>query len=147
MAGMSTSALLGLNVRPSTSAEVDLLGRFEQQRGCSLGGLPNQVALSRGGAAGLEATEQSTELLLGTHRAWVFSEPDGCCFRVKIASPHRASTCPFPPSPCLACSNNEGHSGEDKRLEAFSCFFNPCILKGGLSLLIGFIHILVHLSF
>lgn len=134
MAGVSTSALLGPNVRPSASAEVDLSGRFQQQRGCSLGGLPNQVELSPGGAAGLEATEQPTEFLLGTHRPWVFSEPDGCCFRVKIVSPHRVSSCPFPSSVCLACSNNEDHSCEDKRLEAFSSFFNPCVLKGGLSL-------------
>lgn len=68
MAGMSTSALLDPNVRPSASAEVDLSGRFEQQRGCSLGGLPNQVELSPGGAAGLKASEQPTEFLLGTHR-------------------------------------------------------------------------------
>lgn len=67
MAGMSTSALLDPNVRPSASAEVDLLVD-EQQRGCSLGGLPNQVELSPGGAAGLKASEPPTEFLLGTHR-------------------------------------------------------------------------------
>lgn len=97
MAGMSTSALLDPNVRPSASAEVDLLVD-EQQRGCSLGGLPNQVELSPGGAAGLRASEPPT-VSAGYTQTWVFSEPDECCFRVKIASPHRASNCPFPSSP------------------------------------------------
>lgn len=59
MAGMSTSALLDPNVRPSASAEVDLSGKFEQQRGCSLSGIPNQVELSPSEAAGLKASEQS----------------------------------------------------------------------------------------
>lgn len=53
MAAVSTSAIFGPDVRSSLSAELGLLGRFEEQRGCSLDGLPDQVELSPDGAASL----------------------------------------------------------------------------------------------
>lgn len=84
MAAMATLALSGPDVRSSASAEPGLLRRIEEQRGRSLSGLPDQVVLSPGGAADLRGPwEQPTEILPGTHRSWVFSEPDGCCLKAR----------------------------------------------------------------